>query len=111
MREPHSRNSAPKQSSWRPDNLVTTSITAQCSRRTGSKHQQQQPIRMAASTWSAAEKFRNNMHMQIKTILTLVAALTVVTASSGFAHNPGGKPDLMNASLESLKGAEFEQSF
>src|SRR5437899_8541319 len=51
------------------------------------------------------------MHMKIKTILTLVAALTVVTASSGFAHNPGGKPDPMNASLESLKGAEFEQSF
>ena len=51
------------------------------------------------------------MHMKIKTILTLVVALTVVTASSGFAHNPGGKPDPMNASLESLKGAEFEQSF
>ena len=51
------------------------------------------------------------MHMKIKTILTLVAALTVVTASSGFAHNPGGKPDPMNASLESLKGADFEQSF
>src|SRR3989442_6609168 len=51
------------------------------------------------------------MHMKIKTILTLVAAITVVTASSAFAHNPAGKPDPMNASLESLKGAEFEQSF
>ena len=51
------------------------------------------------------------MHIKIKTILTLVAALTVVTASNGFAHNPGGKPDPMNASLESLKGPEFEQSF
>ncbi len=51
------------------------------------------------------------MHRKIKTIPTLVAALIVVTASSGFAHNPGGKPDPMNASLESLKGAEFEQSF
>src|SRR5713101_245518 len=49
--------------------------------------------------------------MSIKTILTLVAAITVVTASSAFAHNPAGKPDPMNASLESLKGAEFEQSF
>jgi len=51
------------------------------------------------------------MHMKIKIIPTLVAALTVVTASSGFAHNPGGKPDPMNASLASLKGAEFEQGF
>src|SRR6266704_2193270 len=51
------------------------------------------------------------MHTKIKTILTLVAALTVVAASSGFAHNPNGKADPMNASLESLKGAEFEQSF
>jgi len=66
---------------------------------------------MAVGTWSAAEKFRNNINMKIKTILTLVAALTVVAASSAFAHNPGGKPDPMNASLESLKGAEFEQSF
>ena len=49
--------------------------------------------------------------MKIKTILTLVAVLTVATASSVFAHNPGGKPDPMNASLEPLKGAEFEQSF
>jgi len=66
---------------------------------------------MAARRWSAAEKSRNNMHREIKTIPTLVAALIIVTASSGFAHNPGGKPDPMNASLESLKGAEFEQSF
>ncbi len=66
---------------------------------------------MAARRWSAAEKSRNNMHRKIKTIPTLVAALIVVTASSGFAHNPGGKPDPMNASLEKLKGAEFEQSF
>ena len=51
------------------------------------------------------------MHMKIKTILTLVAALTVVTASSAFAHNPAGKPDPMNASLDPLKGAQFEQSF
>jgi len=66
---------------------------------------------MAARRWSAAEKSRNNMHREIKTIPTLVAALIIVTASSGFAHNPGGKPDPMNASLESVKGAEFEQSF
>jgi len=51
------------------------------------------------------------MHMKSKSILTLVAVLTVIAASNGFAHNPGGKPDPINASLEKLKGAEFEQSF
>ena len=49
--------------------------------------------------------------MKSKSILTLVAVLTVIAASNGFAHNPGGKPDPINASLEKLKGAEFEQSF
>src|SRR5205085_1840034 len=28
-----------------------------------------------------------------------------------FAHNPNGKPDPMNAALEKLTGAEFEQSY
>ncbi len=51
------------------------------------------------------------MHMKSKSILTLVAVLTVIAASNGFAHNPGGKPDPINASLEKLKAAEFEQSF
>ena len=37
---------------------------------------------MAVGTWSAAEKFRNNINMKIKTILTLVAALAIGTASS-----------------------------
>ena len=41
----------------------------------------------------------------------LLALSLLLRASSAFAHNPGGKPDPMNASLESLKGAEFEQSF
>ena len=51
------------------------------------------------------------MDMKNKTILPLIAAFTIITAASGFGHNPGGKPDPMNASLEKLKGAEFEQSF
>ena len=51
------------------------------------------------------------MHLKIKTILTLVAALTIAIASTAFPHNPGGKPDAMNASLETLKGGEFEQGF
>src|SRR5204862_2256444 len=41
----------------------------------------------------------------------LLALSLLLRASSAFAHNPGGKPDPMNASLEPLKGAEFEQSF
>jgi len=46
-----------------------------------------------------------------KNIMPLLAAFTIITAASAFAHNPAGKPDPMNASLEPLKGAEFEQSF
>src|SRR5213593_4049482 len=51
------------------------------------------------------------MTNKTKNIMPLLAAFTIITASSAFAHNPGGKPDPMNASLEKLKGAEFEQSF
>ena len=51
------------------------------------------------------------MKNTIKTIIPLIAALTLVSATRAYAHNPGGKPDPMNASLEKLKGAEFEQSF
>ncbi len=51
------------------------------------------------------------MDMKNKTILPLIAALILSTATGVFAHNPGGKPDPMNASLEKLKGADFEQSF
>jgi len=46
-----------------------------------------------------------------KNIMPLLAAFTIITAANAFAHNPAGKPDPMNASLEPLKGAEFEQSF
>lgn len=49
--------------------------------------------------------------MKIKSIRPLIAAFTLITAASAFGHNPNGKADPMNASLESLKGAEFEQSF
>lgn len=43
--------------------------------------------------------------------MPLIAALTLLGAAGAFAHDPHGKPDPMNASLEKLKGAEFEQSF
>ena len=43
--------------------------------------------------------------------MSLIAAFTLVTAASSFGHNPNGNVDAMNASLEPLKGAEFEQSF
>lgn len=66
---------------------------------------------MPARTWSTAEKFRNNMRTKLQNILPLIAALTLGIVTAVFAHNPGGKPDPMNASLEKLKGAEFEQSF
>src|SRR5206468_1764897 len=58
----------------------------------------------------AAEKFRDNVRTKLQKILPLIA-VTLGSITSVFAHNPGGKPDPMNASLESLKGAEFEQSF
>jgi predicted outer membrane protein len=46
-----------------------------------------------------------------KHIVPLMAAFTLIAATGAFGHNPNGKPDPMNASLEALKGAEFEQSF
>src|SRR6266550_7452695 len=50
--------------------------------------------------------------MKLKYHTAVVLALSLLLrASSAFAHNPNGKADPMNASLESLKGAEFEQSF
>src|SRR5581483_10081433 len=51
------------------------------------------------------------MRTKLENILPVVAALTLGTAASVLAHNPNGKADPMNASLEKLKGAEFEQSF
>src|SRR5213596_3092291 len=50
------------------------------------------------------------MRTQLQKILPFIA-VTLGSVTSVFAHNPGGKPDPMNASLEPLKGAEFEQSF
>ena len=66
---------------------------------------------MAARRWSAAEKFRNDMNNKTKNIMPLIAAFTIITAAGAFGHNPNGKADPMNASLEPIKGAEFEQSF
>lgn len=42
--------------------------------------------------------------------LTIAVGLIGCTAAL-FAHDPSGKVDPMNASLEKLKGADFEQSF
>jgi len=66
---------------------------------------------MPARRWSVADKFRNNMRTKLRKILPLIAALMLGMVTAVFAHNPGGKPDPMNASLEKVKGAEFEQSF
>lgn len=49
--------------------------------------------------------------MKNKLIRPLFAAFTLITAVTAFGHNPNGKADPMNASLERLKGAEFEQSY
>jgi uncharacterized protein (DUF305 family) len=40
-----------------------------------------------------------------------IALFVIGSATAVFAHDPKGKADPMNASLEALKGAEFEQSF
>jgi uncharacterized protein (DUF305 family) len=51
------------------------------------------------------------MTHQIKTPFALVAVLVLTLAAAVFAHNPNGQVDPMNASLQGLKGAEFEMSF
>lgn len=51
------------------------------------------------------------MTHQIKTLFVLVAVLVLTLAGAVFAHNPNGQIDPMNASLQPLKGAEFEVSF
>src|SRR5438132_2788534 len=51
------------------------------------------------------------MKNKTKRIVPLFAAFTLIIAAGAFGHNPNGKADPMNASLEALKGAEFEQSF
>src|SRR5205823_12826872 len=66
---------------------------------------------MAAKGWSGAEKSKNNMKNKTRRIVPFFAAFTLITAADAFAHNPNGKVDPMNAALEALKGAEFEQSF
>lgn len=43
--------------------------------------------------------------------MPLVAAFTLIGGAGAYAHNPNGKADPMTASLEPLKGAEFEQSY
>src|SRR5438552_12952624 len=50
------------------------------------------------------------MRTQLQKILPFIA-VTLGSVTSVFSHNPGGKANPMNASLEPLKGAEFEQSF
>ncbi len=51
--------------------------------------------------------------MRMNTILSIIAATLVALLGTrtAMAHDPGGKVDPMNASLEKLKGADFEQSF
>src|SRR5713101_5398025 len=51
------------------------------------------------------------MTNRTKNIMPLIAVFTLIAATGAFGHNPNGKADPMNASLEALKGAEFEQSF
>lgn len=65
---------------------------------------------MAEKKWRAAANSKNNMHTKIKMLVPLLAAFTL-GSTIAFAHNPNGKADPMNASLEKLKGAEFEQGF
>ena len=51
------------------------------------------------------------MKDHIRYIVPLIAASLTLAALSAFGHNPNGQVDPMNASLEPLKGAEFERSF
>jgi uncharacterized protein (DUF305 family) len=46
-----------------------------------------------------------------KVTASLSVVLILGFATAVFAHNPNGQVDPMNASLQSLKGAEFEASF
>ena len=51
------------------------------------------------------------MNTRIKSSMPLVAAALTLAAAIAFAHDPNGKVDPMNASLQKLSGAQFEQSF
>ncbi|HZS18780.1 MAG TPA: DUF305 domain-containing protein [Candidatus Udaeobacter sp.] len=44
-------------------------------------------------------------------IARLLLATALLGVSAALAHDPSGKVDPMNATLQSLKGAEFEQSY
>jgi uncharacterized protein (DUF305 family) len=46
-----------------------------------------------------------------KATASWTAVLIVGLATAVFAHDPNGKVDPMNAALQPLKGAEFEQSY
>src|SRR5438477_1428386 len=111
MRELGSKNSARAPRRQRPVKAAITSPTAQCLTKIGCKHRGRSPIPMAAKGWSGAEKSKNNMKNKTRRIVPFFAAFTLITAADAFAHNPNGKADPMNASLEALKGLEFEQSF
>src|SRR5438552_10214509 len=103
MRELGSKNSARAPRRQQPVKAAITSPTAQCLTKIGCKHRRRSPIPMAAKGWSGAEKSKNNMRTKSQNMLPLMAALTLGLVTAVFAHNPGGKPDPMNASLEKLK--------
>jgi uncharacterized protein (DUF305 family) len=73
---------------------------------------------MAVKAWSAAEKSKSSRSQiqktkkttHMKTPPNLCAVLILGFATAVFAHNPNGQVDPMNASLQTLKGAEFETS-
>src|SRR5256714_3884024 len=111
MRGLDSKNSARAPRRQRPVKAAITSPTAQCSIKIGCKHRRRSPIPMAAKGWSGAEKSKNNMKNKTRRIVPFFAAFTLITAADAFAHNPNGKADPMNASLETLKGPAFEQTF
>jgi uncharacterized protein (DUF305 family) len=46
----------------------------------------------------------------MKSLITVAAVAALLVATAG-AHDPNGKVDRMNAALQPLTGAEFEQSF
>ena len=47
----------------------------------------------------------------MKKVTVSLSAVLILGFTTALAHNPNGQVDPMNASLQSLKGAEFEQSF
>ena len=47
----------------------------------------------------------------MKLLLATAGTAALLLVATALAHDPNGKVDPMNAALQSLKGAEFEQSF